>query len=74
MIYVPGEGESGALNVKGNFHRAPHRGAGVCWQAVAHLRFGSAKDLTALYENAGVTSDKHVITYCGRGNAAATHC
>ncbi len=33
--------------------------------------FGSAKDLAALYENAGVTSDKHVITYCGRGNAAA---
>jgi hypothetical protein len=29
MIYLSGEGESGALNVKGNFHRAPHRGAGV---------------------------------------------
>jgi hypothetical protein len=27
MIYLSGEGESGALNVKGNFHRAPHRGA-----------------------------------------------
>jgi thiosulfate/3-mercaptopyruvate sulfurtransferase len=33
--------------------------------------FASAKDLGALYENAGVTSDKHVITYCGRGQAAA---
>jgi thiosulfate/3-mercaptopyruvate sulfurtransferase len=33
--------------------------------------FASAKDLAALYENAGVTSDKHVITYCGRGQAAA---
>jgi len=29
MIYLSGEGESVALNVKGNFHRAPHRGAGV---------------------------------------------
>ena len=33
--------------------------------------FASAKDLAALYENAGVASDKHVITYCGRGYAAA---
>jgi len=33
--------------------------------------FASAKDLTTLYENAGVTQDKHVITYCGRGQAAA---
>jgi len=29
MIYLSGEGKSGALNVKGNFHRSPHRGAGV---------------------------------------------
>jgi thiosulfate/3-mercaptopyruvate sulfurtransferase len=33
--------------------------------------FASAKDLATLYENAGVTPDKHVITYCGRGQAAA---
>lgn len=33
--------------------------------------FASAKDLEALYEKAGVTPDKDVITYCGRGQAAA---
>jgi thiosulfate/3-mercaptopyruvate sulfurtransferase len=33
--------------------------------------FACAKELAALYEDAGVTSDKHVITYCGRGQAAA---
>jgi thiosulfate/3-mercaptopyruvate sulfurtransferase len=33
--------------------------------------FASAKDLAALYENVGVTADKEVITYCGRGYAAA---
>jgi thiosulfate/3-mercaptopyruvate sulfurtransferase len=33
--------------------------------------FASAKDLAALYENVGVTADKQVITYCGRGYAAA---
>ncbi len=33
--------------------------------------FASARELAALYGNAGVTSDKHIITYCGRGQAAA---
>jgi thiosulfate/3-mercaptopyruvate sulfurtransferase len=33
--------------------------------------FASVEELAALYGNAGVTSDKQVITYCGRGQAAA---
>ena len=33
--------------------------------------FATAKDLATLYGNVGATSDKHVITYCGRGQAAA---
>jgi len=33
--------------------------------------FCSSKELSALYEAAGVTPDRDVITYCGRGYAAA---
>jgi thiosulfate/3-mercaptopyruvate sulfurtransferase len=33
--------------------------------------FGSPETLTSLYANAGVTPDREVITYCGRGYAGA---
>jgi thiosulfate/3-mercaptopyruvate sulfurtransferase len=33
--------------------------------------FSSSKELSTLYEAAGVTPDRDVITYCGRGYAAA---
>jgi thiosulfate/3-mercaptopyruvate sulfurtransferase len=33
--------------------------------------FASARELAALYESAGVSADSEVITYCGRGYAAA---
>jgi thiosulfate/3-mercaptopyruvate sulfurtransferase len=33
--------------------------------------FASAENLAPLYAAAGITSDKKVITYCGRGYAAA---
>jgi thiosulfate/3-mercaptopyruvate sulfurtransferase len=33
--------------------------------------FASFESLATLYESAGVTSEKKVITYCGRGYAAA---
>jgi thiosulfate/3-mercaptopyruvate sulfurtransferase len=33
--------------------------------------FASARELAALFESAGVTADSEVITYCGRGYAAA---
>jgi thiosulfate/3-mercaptopyruvate sulfurtransferase len=35
------------------------------------LTFGSPDTLAALYAAAGVTPDRSVITYCGRGYAAA---
>lgn len=35
------------------------------------FKLASAEDLAALYKGAGVSSDKQVITYCGRGYAAA---
>lgn len=35
------------------------------------FKFASREDLAALYAFAGVSSDKQVITYCGRGYAAA---
>lgn len=33
--------------------------------------FGSPDTLASLYRNAGVTPDREVITYCGRGYAGA---
>lgn len=35
------------------------------------FKFASPEDLAALYADAGISSDKRVITYCGRGYAAA---
>lgn len=35
------------------------------------FKFAAREDLAALYARAGVSSDKRVITYCGRGYAAA---
>jgi len=33
--------------------------------------FAAPEKLAALYKDAGVTPDSEIITYCGRGNAAA---
>jgi hypothetical protein len=70
MIYLSGEGESGALNVKGNFHRAPHRGAGVMFgpsarslptRAIAHRR----RDPISSSSIAGPLSERVLATECG---------
>src|SRR5215471_2850935 len=67
MIYLSGEGESGALNVKGNFHRAPHRGAGVIFgpsarslptRAIAHRR----RDSISSSSIAGPLSERVLAT------------